>query len=196
MTLEGKKIAILATNGFEQSELFEPKEALEKAGAEVEVVSPEKGEIKGWSKGDWGKKCSVDKTLDEANAEDYDGLLLPGGVINPDKLRTEESAVQFVQSFVDSRKPIAAICHGPQILIETGCVAGKTMTSWPSIKTDLRNAGANWVDSEVVTDNGLVTSRKPDDIPAFNKKMVEEFAEGVHSSKPRLDNLQSSKQLS
>lgn len=190
MSLKGKKIAILATDGFEQSELFEPKEALEKAGAEVEVVSINKGEIKGWRKGDWGRICAVDKVLDDATPEDYDGLMIPGGVMNPDKLRNEVKAVQFVQGFVDTQKPIAAICHGPQVLIETGYVTGKTMTSWPSLKTDLINAGANWVDREVVVDHGLITSRKPEDIPAFNKKMIEEFIDGIHGSrqtKRRLD---------
>lgn len=187
MNLNKKKIAILATNGFEQSELFEPKEALEKAGATVEVVSLEKGEIKGWSKGDWGKTCPVDKVVSSVTADEYDGLMIPGGVINPDKLRADEKAIQFVQGFVDSKKPIATICHGPQVLIETGCVAGKTMTSWPSLKTDLQNAGATWVDREVVVDMGLVTSRKPDDIPAFNKKMIEEFAEGIHSGRSHSD---------
>lgn len=190
MNLKGKRIAILATDGFEYSELTQPKEALEKADADVHIVSINPGQIKGWSKGDWFNTCTVDKILGEADPNDYDGLVLPGGVINPDKLRAYEKAVQFVQGFVDSRKPIAAICHGPQTLIETGCVAGKTMTSWPSLKTDLQNAGATWVDSEVVVDNGLVTSRKPEDIPAFNKKMIEEFAEGIHEPKQRLKGIE------
>jgi protease I len=178
--LKGRRVAILATDGFEQSELFEPKKALEAAGAEVDVVSPKEGSIKGWSGKDWGKSIDVDLMLSEADADDYAALMLPGGVINPDKLRIDEEAVQFVQKFVAAKKPIAAICHGPQVLIETGIVKGRQMTSWPSLKTDLINAGAHWVDEEVVTDQGLVTSRKPDDIPAFNKKMIEEFAEGVH----------------
>lgn len=178
--LKGRRVAILATDGFEQSELLEPKKALEAAGAQVDVVSPKEGSIKGWNHKDWGKSVDVDMMLSEADADDYAALMLPGGVINPDKLRIDQDAVQFVQKFVDARKPIAAICHGPQLLIETGIVKGRQVTSWPSLKTDLINAGAHWVDNEVVTDQGLVTSRKPDDIPAFNKKMIEEFAEGVH----------------
>ena len=181
--LSGKKVAILATDGFEQSELFQPKQALEDAGAEVQVVSLKSGEIKGWDHKDWGKKIKVDSVLGNVDADQFDALMLPGGVINPDKLRIEAKAVEFVLSFVESGKPIAAICHGPQLLIETGMVAGRKMTSWPSLKTDLLNAGAEWVDEEVVTDSGLVTSRKPDDIPAFNKKMIEEFAEGVHAQR-------------
>lgn len=178
--LTGKLVAILATDGFEQSELLKPKKALEDEGAKTEVVSMKGGEIKGWDKTDWGEKVKVDKTLDDANAGDYDALLLPGGVMSPDKLRMNEEAVAFVKAFTTAGKPIAAICHGPWTLINAGFVKGKTMTSWPSLQTDLRNAGANWVDEEVVVDNGLVTSRKPDDIPAFNKKMIEEFAEGRH----------------
>jgi protease I len=175
--LKGKKIAILATNGFEQSELFDPKEALEASGAKVDVVSPESGEIKGWKNKDWGKSIAVDVVLDQAKAETYDAVMLPGGVINPDQLRMNPKAVDFVKSFVTAKKPIAAICHGPQTLIETGVVKGKTLTSWPSLKTDLKNAGATWVDEEVVVDHGLVTSRKPDDIPAFNQKMIQAFSE-------------------
>lgn len=178
--LSDLKVAILATNGFEQSELIEPRKALDEAGAETVVVSPEEGEIKGWNHTDWGESVEVDLTLDEATAEDFDALLLPGGVINPDKLRIEEKAIQFIKHFVDSGKPIAAICHGPWTLIDAGAVKGRKMTSWASLKTDLTNAGATWVDEEVVTDNGIVTSRNPQDIPAFNKKMIEEFAEGVH----------------
>jgi len=178
--LRNKRIAALVDNGFEQSELLEPKKALEDAGARVDVVSPQKSRVKGWKHTDWGSEVSVDVQLDSANANDYDGILLPGGVMNPDKLRGNPKAVQFVKSFVDAKKPIAAICHGPWTLIETGIVRGRKMTSWPSLQTDLRNAGANWVDEECVVDNGLVTSRKPDDIPAFNKKMIEEFAEGRH----------------
>lgn len=178
--LNGKKVAILAANGFEQSELFEPKKALEDAGAEVSIVSLESGEIKGWKEKDWGKSISVDLTVDEANAADFDALQLPGGVMNPDKLRTNEKAVGFVKSFFEAGKPIAAICHAPWTLIEAGIVKGKTITSWESLKTDLENAGAKWVDQEVVVDNGLVTSRNPDDLPAFNQKMIEEIAEGRH----------------
>lgn len=179
--LNGTKVAILATDGFEQSELKEPREALINAGADVHVVSLKSGQIKGWKDGNWGEAIDVDKTLKEVRPGDYDALVLPGGVINPDKLRIEKDAVSFVQDFVSKGKPIASICHGPQTLIETGVVEGRRMTSWPSLKTDLINAGAIWVDEEVVTDQGLVTSRKPSDIPAFNKKMIEEFAEGIHN---------------
>ena len=178
--LRNKRVAVLAENGFEQSELVEPRKALQEAGATAEVVSPQAGTIKGWKHGNWGDEVPVDRKLDEARAEDYDALLLPGGVMNPDKLRMNPAAVQFVKHFVDSGKPIAAICHGPWPLIEAGGVQGRRVTSWPSLKTDLRNAGAEWVDQQVVTDRGLVTSRKPDDIPAFNRKMIEEFAEGKH----------------
>jgi protease I len=178
--LRGKNIAILATDGFEQSELLEPKMALEKAGAAVEVVSLNGKSIKGWNKTDWGKTITVDKLLKDADASDYDGLMLPGGVMNPDLLRKESSAVNFVKSFFNEGKPIAAICHAPQLLIETGLLQDRTLTSYASIKTDLINAGANWVDDDVVVDNGLVTSRSPADIPVFCKKMIEEFAEGKH----------------
>lgn len=178
--LEGKKVAILATDGFEQSELFEPKKALEEAGAEVSVVSLETGEIKGWNENNWGKTIAVDLTIDEADAEEFDALQLPGGVMNPDKLRMNKEAVSFIKSFFDAGKPVAAICHAPWTLIEADVVKGRTITSWASLRTDLENAGAEWVDKEVVVDNGLVTSRNPDDIPAFNQKMVEEFAEGKH----------------
>ncbi len=179
--LDGKKVAILAADGFEQSELFEPKKALEEAGAKVSVVSLESGEIKGWDKTDWGKTIAVDLTVDEADAADFDALQLPGGVMNPDKLRMNENAVSFVKAFFEAGKPVAAICHAPWTLVEADVVKGKTMTSWASLKTDLENAGAKWVDEEVVVDNGLVTSRKPDDLPAFNQKMIEEIAEGDHS---------------
>jgi len=185
--LRGKRIAALVENGFEQSELFEPKKALEDAGAKVDIVSPQKSTVKGWKHTDWGQDVNVDVQLDGANANDYDAILLPGGVMNPDKLRGNDRAVRFVKSFVDAKKPIAAICHGPWTLIETGIVGGRTMTSWPSLKTDLRNAGATWVDQECVNDNGLVTSRKPDDIPAFNRKMIEEFAEGRHDRQSQRD---------
>jgi protease I len=179
--LQNKRVAVLAEHGFEQSELTEPKKALEQAGATVEVISPQASKIKGWQKGNWGDEIQVDRTLDDAKAEQYDALLLPGGVMNPDKLRLHEKAIQFIRHFVDTGKPIAAICHGPWPLIDAGGVKGRKMTSWPSLKTDLTNAGAQWVDQEVVTDRGLVTSRKPDDIPAFNRKMIEEFAEGKHA---------------
>ena len=178
--LRNKRIAVLVDNGFEQSELVEPRKALQDAGAKAEVVSPRSGKVKGWQHTNWGDEIPVDVALDSAKPEDYDALLLPGGVMNPDKLRANATAVKFVKHFVDSGKPIAAICHGPWTLIEAGGVRGRKMTSWPSLQTDLKNAGANWVDQEVVTDNGLVTSRKPDDIPAFNRKMIEEFAEGKH----------------
>jgi protease I len=178
--LRNKRVAALVDNGFEQSELAEPKKALEAAGAKVDIVSPQDTKVKGWQHIKWGDEFSVDRKLEDVRADEYDALLLPGGVMNPDKLRANAKAVQFVKSFVDAGKPIAAICHGPWTLIEAGAVEGRRMTSWPSLATDLRNAGANWVDQECVVDNGLVTSRKPDDIPAFNKKMIEEFAEGTH----------------
>lgn len=178
--LEGKKIAIVVTDGFEQVELTEPKKALEEAGAETHLIALKDGEVKGWNHTDWGDKFKVDKTIDSVNADDYNGLLLPGGVMSPDKLRANEKVVNFVSQFMESGKPVAAICHGPWTLIETGKLQGKKMTSYHTLKTDLKNAGAEWVDQEVVVDNGLITSRKPDDIPAFNKKIVEEFAEGRH----------------
>lgn len=180
--LRNKRVAALVENGFEQSELLEPKQALEAAGATVDIVSPQSGKVKGWQHTDWGQEVEVDRKLDEVKADEYDALLLPGGVMNPDKLRANPKAVEFVKGFVQAGKPIAAICHGPWTLIEAGAVKGRKVTSWPSLRSDLENAGANWVDQEVVTDNGLVTSRKPDDIPAFNRKMIEEFAEGRHGS--------------
>jgi protease I len=179
--LEGKKIAILATDGFEQVELTEPRKVLIEAGATTHIIAPESGSIKGWNHTDWGDEVKVDVKLSDAQPKDYDGLMLPGGVMNPDKLRMNPDAVDFVAAFMKENKPVAAICHGPWTLVETGMIKGRTMTSYESIKTDLKNAGANWVDEEVVVDNGLVTSRKPDDIPAFSKKMVEEFAEGRHN---------------
>jgi protease I len=179
--LNGKKIAILVADGFEQVELTEPRQALDDAGAITEIVSPNEQEVCGWQETQWGESFDVDVSLDNANPEHYDGLLLPGGVINPDKLRLEEAAIRFIKHFFDTGKPVAAICHGPQTLIEANVVRDRRMTSYHSIRTDLQNAGANWVDEEVVVDNGLVTSRKPDDIPAFCEKMVEEFAEGRHS---------------
>jgi len=181
MNIAGKRVAILATNGFEQSELKKPKQALEEAGATTAVIAPEDGEIKGWNENDWGESVKVDETLDNANAEDFDALLLPGGVQNPDTLRTLPSAVNFVRAFFEAHKPVAAICHGPQLLIEADVVKNRRLTSFPSIKTDLANAGADWTDAEVVVDSGLVTNRKPADIPRFNEKMIEEIAEGEHS---------------
>jgi protease I len=178
--LRNKRVAVLVENGFEQAELIEPKKALEAAGAKVDVVSPQRSKVKGWNHTNWGDELAVDRQLDGANPDDYDALFLPGGVMNPDSLRINQKAVQFVKTFVDNGRPIAAICHAPWTLIEAGATRGHKLTSWPSLKTDLKNAGANWVDQEVVVDNGLVTSRKPEDIPAFNKKMIEEFAEGRH----------------
>ncbi|MBV8674606.1 MAG: type 1 glutamine amidotransferase [Acidobacteriaceae bacterium] len=175
--LNGKKIAILATDGFEQVELTEPKKALEAAGATTEVIAPKSGEIKGWKFKEWGDTVRVNKTLDQARPSDYDVLLLPGGVINPDHLRTEPKAVQFVKEFAQSGKTVAAICHGPWTLIEADVVRGRKMTSWPSLKTDLKNAGANWVDEQVVADGNFITSRKPDDIPAFSQKIIETLAD-------------------
>jgi protease I len=179
--LKGKKIAILATDGFEEVELSKPHKALNDAGAETFIIAPHNGSIKAWDEDHWSDDYEVDVVLDNANAEDYDNLLLPGGVMNPDALRTNKQAVQFVAEFLHAGKPIAAICHAPQLLIETGELEGRRMTSYPSIKTDLVNAGANWVNEEVVVDQGLTTSRKPDDIPAFNDKMIEEFREGIHN---------------
>lgn len=178
--LRGKKVAILVEKGFEEVEMTQPREALAAAGAETALVSPVAKKVKSWDMTKWGKSFPVDVPLAKAQADEYDALLLPGGVINPDKLRINPQAVEFVKSFIDAGKPVAAICHGPWTLIEAGAVRGRRMTSWPSLKTDLKNAGANWVDEEVVVDNGLVTSRKPDDIPAFNRKVIEEFKEGKH----------------
>jgi protease I len=175
--LDGMKVAILAAEGFEQVELLEPRKALEEAGADTYVVSPAKGEVQGWKHFEKAEKVKVDVPLEGANASAFDALLLPGGVANPDQLRTQPRAVQFVRDFFEAGKPVAAICHAPWTLIEAGVVKGRKITSWPSLQTDLRNAGANWVDQEVVADKGLVSSRKPQDIPAFNRKMIEEFAE-------------------
>ena len=171
--LKGKKIAILATDGFEQVELTEPRQALDEAGATTVVISPKSGEIKGWKFKEWGDTVKVDRTLDDARADDFDALVLPGGVINPDHLRMEPKAVSFVREFVSTGKTVAAICHGPWTLVEADVVRGKKVTSWPSVKTDLKNAGATWVDQEVVTDGQFIFSRKPDDIPAFSKAIIE-----------------------
>jgi len=180
--LKGKKVAVLVEEGFEQVELTKPMQALKDAGAEADIISPNKNtEIKAWNHTDWGDKFKVDKKLSDVKAEDYNALLLPGGVMNPDELRGNKDAVSFVNKFMEAGKPVAAICHGPWTLIETGKVKGKKMTSYPTLQTDLKNAGADWVNQEVVVDRGLVTSRNPDDIPAFNKKMIEEFAEGRHN---------------
>jgi len=179
--LSGKKVAILTENGFEQVELTSPKEALERAGATVHLISPQKDKVKAWNTDKWGIELDVDKHIDEAQPGDYDALVLPGGVMNPDKLRTNKKAVDFAKHFLSEAKPLAAICHGPQLLIETGMLEGRKMTSYPSLQTDLKNAGVQWEDKEVIVDNGLVTSRKPDDLEAFNKKMLEEIREGVHA---------------
>jgi protease I len=179
--LKGKRVAILATDGVEQVELLEPKKALEEAGATTEVISPKDGKIKGWNHTEWGQEIPVNVNLKSADQNNYDALLLPGGVMNPDYLRMEPSAVQFVKSFFDSGKPVGAICHGSWLLVEADVIRGRKLTSWPSLRTDIRNAGGEWTDQEVVTDHGLVTSRKPADIPAFNRKIIEEFAEGRHA---------------
>lgn len=177
--LSGLKVALLVCDGFEQSEMTEPKKALEAAQAKVDIISPNSGAVKGWQHDEWGDEFKVDKALDSVNFNDYDALLLPGGVMNPDKLRNNAKAISFIKQFVDENKPIAAICHGPWPLINAGGVKGKTVTSWPSIQVDLKNAGATWVDKEVSRDGQLVTSRKPDDIPAFNKEMIKLFAESL-----------------
>jgi protease I len=181
--LRGKRVAVLVENGFEESELLEPKTALEQAGARVDVVSPQATEVKGWQRKHWGQSVHVDRQLDQARPDEYDALLLPGGVMNPDQLRINPKAVTFVKGFVSAGKPIAAICHGPWTLIEADGVRGRTVTSWPSLRSDLKNAGAQWVDQEVVAHHGLVTSRRPEDIPAFNRKMIEEFADDQHATR-------------
>jgi protease I len=175
-TLNGLRVAILATDGFEQSELLEPKKALEALGAETEVVSLKDGDIRGWNHKEWGQKVSVDQEVDDADPSDYDALVLPGGVMNPDSLRMQPKAVTFVRSFFESGKPVAAICHGPWTIVESGSAKGYRMTSWPSLKTDITNAGGDWVDAEVAVDENLVTSRKPDDLPAFNREMIALFS--------------------
>lgn len=178
--LDRKKVAILATNGFEESELKEPMNALKEAGADVHIVSEKSGKIKGWKDGNWSNEYVVDKTISEASQETYDALMLPGGVMNPDTLRRNEEAVRFVKSFFTNKKPVGAICHAPSILAEADVLQGRKITSYDSIKRDLVNAGAKWEDSEVVVDEGLVTSRNPNDLPAFNSKLIEEVYEGKH----------------
>ena len=180
--LDGKKVAILVTDGFEQVEMTKPREALDEAGAETKIVSLKPGKIQGMHHADKADKFDVDLTLDEARPEEFDALLIPGGLMNPDALRSNEDALEFTRHFFREGKPVAAICHGPWVLIDADVVRGRTLTSWPAIKTDVKNAGGKWVNEEVVVDNGLVTSRKPDDIPAFNKKMIEEFCEGRHEA--------------
>jgi protease I len=174
--LDGKKIAFLATDGFEQAELLEPRKALDEAGATTVVIAPKAGEIKAWDTKEWGKTVKVDKVLADSNPNDYDALVLPGGVMNPDHLRMDPAAVNFVKRFVDTGRTTAAICHGPWTLLETGVLRGRTVTSWPSVKTDLKNAGANWVDQECVTDGQFIFSRKPDDIPAFNRAIIQSLS--------------------
>lgn len=182
-TLEGKKVAILTENGFEEVELTSPKAALEKAGAMVDIISPSStGKVKGWNNDNWSITLVVDVPLSEASPDDYDALMIPGGVINPDLMRRDRTAIDFARSFMKAGKPVAAICHGPQLLIETDMLKGRRMTSFSSIRTDLINAGAEWVDREVVTDQGMVTSRSPKDLDAFNRKMIEEIGEGIHYS--------------
>ncbi len=178
--LNNKTVAILATDGFEESELISPLEFLKKNGAKTYLISNKKGSIKSWKDNNWNREFEVDLTLDETDAVSYDALLLPGGVMNPDQLRIDEQAISFIRSFFERGKPVAAICHGPQMLIEADVLQGREMTSYPSIKTDLKNAGAKWIDNEVVVDMGLVTSRSPADLDAFNAKVIEEFAEGKH----------------
>lgn len=175
-----KRVAILATNGFEESELKSPKEAMEKEGFKVDIVSLESGKIKAWDQGNWSNEYTVDRTVKEVSANEYNALMLPGGVINPDYLRRDENALKFVRTFFEQKKPVAAICHAPWTLISAGVVEGREMTSFHSIKDDLVNAGAKWVDEEVVVDQGFVTSRNPDDLPAFNSKLIEEVKEGKH----------------
>lgn len=179
--LSGKKVAILSDVGFEEVELTSPLEVLKQSGATVHIVSASSGKLKAWDHDHWSIEVEVDRTLDEAKPEEYDGLVIPGGVINPDKMRANEKYVKFARHFLETAKPLAAICHAPQLLIETGLLEGRQMTSYNSIKTDLINAGVDWIDEEVVVDNGLVTSRSPKDLEAFNRKMVEEIAEGVHA---------------
>ncbi len=180
--LDGKKVAILVTDGFEQVELTKPREALDEAGAETKIVSLKSGKIQGMNHADKGDKFDVDLTLGEARPEEFDALMIPGGLMNPDDLRSNDDALEFTRHFFREGKPVAAICHGPWVLIDADVVRGRTLTSWPAIRRDVKNAGGRWVNEDVVVDNGLVTSRKPDDIPAFNKKMIEEFCEGRHEA--------------
>ena len=181
--LQGKRVAFLATDMVEQVELTEPRKALDKAGAKTDLISIEPGEIQAFNHYDKADKFKVDRIVEEARADDYDALVIPGGVGNPDTMRTDENAVELVRQFFQQGKPIGVICHGPWMLVESGVARGRTLTSWPTLQTDVRNAGGNWIDKEVVVDAGIVTSRKPDDIPAFNKKMIEEFAEGRHEDR-------------
>jgi protease I len=183
-SLSGKKVAILVADGFEQVEMTEPRKALDEAGAQTSIVSPMKGEVQGWKHFDKADKFKVDIALEQADASEFDALVLPGGVVNPDQLRLQPKAIQFVRDFFDAGKPVAAICHGPWTLIDAGAAKGRTITSWPSLKTDLSNAGAQWVDKEVVVDQGLVTSRKPQDIPAFNREMLTLFTQGAQTPSP------------
>src|SRR5581483_11741937 len=183
MKISGKKIAILATNGFEQSELEVPRDRLKEAGATVDVVSPEQGQIKGWQMKDWGRPVKVDRRLDDVSVDDYDAIVLPGGQINPDLLRINEQALEFIRAFFDQGKPVAAVCHAPWLLIETGIIKGRRATSYHSIKTDVINAGAKWEDSQVVVDQGVITSRNPGDLEAFSAKIIEEVKEGRHSQR-------------
>jgi protease I len=178
--LKEKRVAIITENGFEEVELTSPKKVMEDAGIKVDVISPQKNKVKAWDKDHWSIEIPVDVDITNANADDYDALMIPGGVMNPDKMRTNEDCVQFAKDFLESGKPVGAICHGPQLLIETGLLNGREMTSYPSLKTDLINAGVNWKDEEVIVDNGLVTSRSPKDLEAFNKKLLEEIKEGMH----------------
>lgn len=188
--LNGKKVAILVTDGFEQVEMTQPREALENAGAETQIVSIKSGQIQGMHHAEKGEKFDVDLTLEEARPEKFDALLIPGGLMNPDQLRSTPEALEFTRHFFNEGKPVAAICHGPWVLIDLGVVRGRKLTSWPAIKTDVKNAGGIWRDQEVVVDNGLVTSRKPDDIPAFNEKMIEEFCEGKHARQRQMAELE------
>jgi protease I len=182
--LKGIKVAILATDGVERAELTDTRKALDEAGAETRVVSPKSGKIRSWELAEWGQDIKVDQTLDQTQANEFDALLLPGGVINPDKLRMEPKAVEFVKAFFNAGKPVAAICHGPWSIIEAGAARGRRIASWPSLKTDLRNAGAVWVNEEVVTDGNIVSSRKPDDIPAFNRAMIDLFSRSAEEKRP------------
>lgn len=181
--IEGKRIAILAADGFEQSELLVPKQRLEEAGAKVDIISLKTGEIWGWQKGDWGESVPVDRTIDAVKTDEYDALVIPGGVINPDLLRSDEDAVQLVRDFYQAKKPIAAVCHAPWVLVEAGLAKSRKMTSYHSMATDVKNAGANWVDREVVVDQGVITSRNPGDLEAFSAKIIEEIGEGLHEER-------------